>query len=328
MRSNSWLGVLVLAAFSLGTAACPEKSDDDGSKKETKKKKKKSDDETDETDEEEGSAAPTASAAPTSEAPKPTETAPAPAPTPTPTQTAPAAPAARSPKPADADWDTPTATTATIVGGTPIGCEAKEIKEWVRVVCKGADATRGTPSAVIIDEGAVENETFATATQGTATLIYSYIEGRNVKATFAWTKEKRGYTAEWVQGQAKPSSRGVFNPTAEKLEDTTTNAFAIECRSDSACGAGRKCCAGIGAHCRTACTGNTARQVCTSDAECRRELPSVKNPVCRLAGSSGLRTCQAGPVEPKPIERDPKERTPRDPKRDEKTGRDKVRTPR
>jgi hypothetical protein len=317
MRFNSWLGVLVLAAFSMGTVACPEKSDDDGSKKETKKKKKKSDDETEETEEdEEGSAAPSA----TGEAPKPTETAPAPAPTPapTPTPTAPAAPAARTLKPADADWETPTATTATIIGGTPIGCEAKEIKEWVRVHCKG----------VIIDEGAVENETFATATQGTATLIYSYIEGRNVKATFAWTKEKRGYTAEWIQGQAKPANRGVFNGTAEKLEDTTSNAFAIECRSDAACGAGRKCCAGIGAHCRTSCTGNTARQVCTSDAECRRELPGVRNPVCRLAGSSGLRTCQAGPVERPKDDPPPKDRTPRDPKRDEKTGRDRVRTPR
>jgi hypothetical protein len=326
MRFNSWLGVLVLAAFSMGTTACPEKSDDDGSKKETKKKKKKSDDESDETEEEdeEGSAAPTASAAPTSEAPKPTETAPAPTPAPT----APPAPAARTPKPADTDWDLATTATATIVGGTPIGCEAKEIKEWVRVLCKGVDATRGTPSAVIIDEGAVDNETFATATQGSTTLIYSYIEGRNVKATFAWTKEKRGYTAEWIQGQAKPASRGVFAPTAEKLEDTTPNAFAIECRSDAACGAGRKCCAGIGAHCRTSCTGNTARQVCTSDAECRRELPGARNPVCRFAGSSGLRVCQAGPVEAKPIERDPKDRTPRDPKRDEKTGRDRVRTPR
>lgn len=322
MRFNSWLGVLVLAAFSMGTAACPEKADDT-KKESTSKKKKKATEETDEEeDEEEASAKPSA----TGEAPKPTETAPAPAPTPTPTQPAPAAPAARTLKPADTDWDLPSTATATIVGGTPIGCEAKEIKEWVRVLCKGVDATRGTPSAVIIDEGAVENETFASATQGTATLIYSYIEGRNVKATFAWTKEKRGYTAEWVQGQAKPASRGVFNPTAEKLEDTTVNAFAIECRSDSACGAGRKCCAGIGAHCRTSCTGNTARQVCTSDAECRRELPSVRNPVCRLAGSSGLRTCQAGPVE-RPMETT-KDRTPRDPKRDQKTGRDKVRTPR
>jgi hypothetical protein len=326
MRFNSFLGLLVLAAFSMGTAGCPEKSDDDGSKKESKsKKKKKSDEESEEEEEEEeGSAAPTASAAPET---KPTETAPAPTPAPTPTQ--PATPAARTAKPLDTDWDLATATTATIVGGTPIGCEAKEIKEWVRVHCKGVDATRGTPSAVIIDEGAVENETFATATQGTATLVFSFIEGRNVKATFAWTKEKRGFTAEWIQGQPKPANRGTFAPTAEKLEDTTPNAFAIECRSDAVCGAGRKCCAGIGAHCRTSCGGNTSRQVCTSDAECRREMTGVKNPVCRAAGSSGLRTCQAGPtVETKPVERDPKERTPRDPKRDQKTGRDKVRTPR
>jgi len=318
MRFNSWLGLLVLAAFSMGTAACPEKSDDDGAKKESKSKKKKKAAEDDESEEgdEEASAKPSAAPAPTETA-KPAETVAPPAPTPAPT--APAAPAARSVKPEDKDWEL--AGVATIVGGTPIGCEAKEIKEWVRVLCKGVDVTRGTPSAVIIDDGAVENETFATATQGTATLIYSYIEGRNLKATFAWTREKRGYTAEWVQGTAKPASRGVFNPTAEKLEDTTPNAFAIECRSDAACGAGRKCCAGIGAHCRTSCTGNLGRQVCTSDAECRRELPNANNPQCRQTNSFGLRTCQAGPTVVRPKDPPPKERTPRDPKRDEATGK-------
>ncbi|NUO54227.1 MAG: hypothetical protein HOV80_35725 [Polyangiaceae bacterium] len=183
--------------------------DDKGDKK--KKKKKKNDDDEDE----KPTAKPTATAAATATATAaetataaPTQTADAP---PTASGSAPPAPTGpngRSAVPTVDEWTK--APEVTVLGSDKLDCETKQVREWIRVSCKGESKERGKATNVTITKGGGKGDTFTFASGGVASLIYPFYENQALEATFRWEKTSRGFKAEWPRGAPKPTAYGIF----------------------------------------------------------------------------------------------------------------------
>jgi hypothetical protein len=180
-----------------------EDDDDKGDKKKKKKKKKDDDDE-----DEKPSAKPTATAAATATATAAaTQTADAP---PSASGSAPEAPGpgGRSAVPTVEEWTK--APEVTVLGSDALGCETKQVREWIRVSCKGESKERGKPTAVAITKGGGKGDTFTFASGGVASLIYPFYENQALEATFRWEKTSKGFKAEWPRGAPKPTAYGIF----------------------------------------------------------------------------------------------------------------------
>lgn len=188
-----------------GDKAKKTSSDDDEDDDNKKKKKKKKGD-----DDEKPSAKPTATAAATATA-VPTETATAAPSTdspPTASGSAPPGPGGRSAVPTVDEWTK--ASEVTVLGSDKLDCETKQVREWIRVSCKGESKERGKPTAVAITKGGGKGDTFTFASGGVASLIYPFYENQALEATFRWEKTSKTFKAEWPRGAPKPTAYGIF----------------------------------------------------------------------------------------------------------------------
>jgi hypothetical protein len=79
------------------------------------------------------------------------------------------------------------------------GCEVKIFKEWIRVSCRGANGSGGTPTAVQAQCG---NDTFTFANPKTkvASIVTPLIKGHRCNAAFSWTDSKQTLVVDWSTG--------------------------------------------------------------------------------------------------------------------------------
>jgi len=129
---------------------------------------------------------------------------------PAPTESAQPALPGRSPTPTDQEWSTQTATLV-VVNASRLGCETKQVREWVRVECDEKTQTGGTPTAVTVVRGGEKSDTFTSAQNGRTALIFPHHEGTNLESTFAWTDSTSSFKSVWLKGAPKPFAVGAFS---------------------------------------------------------------------------------------------------------------------
>lgn len=106
-------------------------------------------------------------------------------------------PADRSAVPKTTDWDA--TGPSTLPGFNSHGCEVKIFKEWLRVSCRGANSSGGTPTGVQAQCG---NDTFTFANPKTkvASVVTPLIKGHRCNAAFSWTDSKQTLVVDWSTG--------------------------------------------------------------------------------------------------------------------------------
>lgn len=156
---------------------------------------------------------PTAKAPPGGAAtPEPTPTA---AKVPTPPTTAPAAggrgpdglpaniPETRSKVPTLAEWDA--VGEITVARSTPLGCETKMVREWLRVSCKGKSYTGGKPGNVTKQDGCSGETLLYSKMESTTSMVSPVLRGKSCEVRFTWTNDKAAWlSVDWPVGTPRP----------------------------------------------------------------------------------------------------------------------------
>ncbi|MBL8742998.1 MAG: protein kinase, partial [Myxococcales bacterium] len=104
---------------------------------------------------------------------------------PAPTETAPPTLPGRTPQPTDQEWAAATPL-ANVINAKRLGCEAKQVREWVRVECDEKTVTAGSPTSVSVTKGGDKGDTFTTSESARTSLIYPHYDGQDLEATFAF----------------------------------------------------------------------------------------------------------------------------------------------
>jgi hypothetical protein len=132
----------------------------------------------------------------------------------TPAQVAKPLPPGRTPVPAPDEYAA--AREVTVKGSSALHCETKMVREWLRVSCRGANDTGGTPTAVTVTRGDRE-ETVLYAAGGVTSMITPVLEGTEIEALFSWTDKRHSLVVKWPAGRPKPIVLGEFLGAASPL---------------------------------------------------------------------------------------------------------------
>ncbi|NUP06072.1 MAG: DUF5339 domain-containing protein [Polyangiaceae bacterium] len=97
-----------------------------------------------------------------------------------------------------------------VLNSTKLNCESKQVREWIRVSCKGKNDTGGTPTAVSVTKGGGRGDDFTFASNGVASLVYRWYEGQLLEADFKWTDKTKTLVVAWPRGAPEPPVRGIF----------------------------------------------------------------------------------------------------------------------
>jgi hypothetical protein len=96
-------------------------------------------------------------------------------------------------------------------GASEAGCEAKQVREWLRVQCT---RTRADPRPLAVDiERDDGHETLALVMPGAVSLVIPIVAGRELAANIRWINSTRVLRVQWPSGQATPSIG--FDPPIE-----------------------------------------------------------------------------------------------------------------
>lgn len=99
----------------------------------------------------------------------------------------------------------------TVKGSSALGCETKQVREWIRISCRGKNSTGGKPTGVTVDRGDKnKGDVFKFVSGGIASLVFPYAEGTDFAATFTWTDGSRQMVASWPHGAPRPNAVGEF----------------------------------------------------------------------------------------------------------------------
>jgi Tfp pilus assembly protein FimV len=111
-------------------------------------------------------------------------------------------PATRSKVPTLAEWDA-VPREISVARSTPLGCETKMVREWLRVSCRKRNSTGGMPTNVETRQsGGVEAFTFAK--NSITSLVVPVLRGRHYVAQFSWTDHSELLIVEWANGAPRP----------------------------------------------------------------------------------------------------------------------------
>jgi hypothetical protein len=90
-----------------------------------------------------------------------------------------------------------------VARSTPLNCETKMLREWLRVSCRPKSNTGGTPTNVVHKSGPPE-EAYYFAKGGVASLVVPVFKGRHVESTFSWTDKTQTLVVDWPSGAPRP----------------------------------------------------------------------------------------------------------------------------
>jgi hypothetical protein len=138
-----------------------------------------------------------------------------PPPTPAPVATTPSSdwppkiPAGKSSPPTPDEWAGQTRE-VTVLGSGKLNCETKQVREWIRVSCRGKNDTGGEPTTVRLTRGGGRGDEFVFAANKVTSLVYRFFEGISMEAEFSWTDKSKTLVIAWPRGAPEPPARGVF----------------------------------------------------------------------------------------------------------------------
>ena len=112
-------------------------------------------------------------------------------------------PATRSKVPTQAEWDA-VPREITVARSTPLACETKMLREWLRVSCRTKNKAGGSPTTVKTKEsGGVEAFTFGSG--GITSVVVPVLRGKRYTALFGWTDMSQVLVVDWTGGIPRPS---------------------------------------------------------------------------------------------------------------------------
>lgn len=82
------------------------------------------------------------------------------------------------------EW--PTGRETPILGAAHLGCDARMVREWIRVSCRDANAAGGTPSAVEVQKGG-GGDTYTFAKNGVTSVVTRVLPGTETVVRFTWS---------------------------------------------------------------------------------------------------------------------------------------------
>jgi len=105
-----------------------------------------------------------------------------------------------------------------IDGAEQLGCQARMIREWIRLSCTGAKGELGKPEAAETRQQAGA-PAYIFARKGDAIRLETQlVPGRTYQAELGWHDGKRVFEIRWPSGQARPKLRFVDSGATEQTQ--------------------------------------------------------------------------------------------------------------
>lgn len=112
-------------------------------------------------------------------------------------------PSTRSKVPTLAEWDA--VGEITVARSTPLGCETKMVREWLRVSCKGKSHTGGTPANVTKLEGCGADTFLFSKMGNTTSLVTPVLRNKSCEVRFTWMNATAAWlSVDWNVGTPRP----------------------------------------------------------------------------------------------------------------------------
>lgn len=112
-------------------------------------------------------------------------------------------PSTRSAVPTVAEWAA-VPREITVRRSTPLGCETKMVREWLRVSCRNKNDVGGTPLDVKKLGGCV-NDTYVFASGGVTSVVTPVLRGKECDVRFTWTLGAALLWVHWPNGAPRPT---------------------------------------------------------------------------------------------------------------------------
>jgi len=112
-------------------------------------------------------------------------------------------PSTRSKVPTLAEWSA--VPEITVARSTPLGCETKMVREWLRVSCKGKSYTGGKPGNVTKLEGCGPETMLFSKAESTTSLVSPVLRGKSCEVRFTWTNDRAAWLSiDWAATAPRP----------------------------------------------------------------------------------------------------------------------------
>jgi hypothetical protein len=112
-------------------------------------------------------------------------------------------PSTRSKVPTTAEWDA-VPKEINVARSTPLNCETKMEREWLRVSCRGKNNTGGTPTGVT-KGGGCAGDTFVFTGNGVTSLVTPVLAGHVCETDFTWSDKTQKLVVSWPNGVSRPT---------------------------------------------------------------------------------------------------------------------------
>jgi hypothetical protein len=111
-------------------------------------------------------------------------------------------PASRSAVPTLSEWSS-VPREISVARSTPLNCETKMLREWLRVSCHPKSSTGGTPTTVVHRSGP-KDDSYYFAKGGTTSLVTTVTRGKHAESSFSWTDKTQTLVIDWPNGVPRP----------------------------------------------------------------------------------------------------------------------------
>jgi hypothetical protein len=99
-----------------------------------------------------------------------------------------------------------------VAGAPELGCEAKVVREWLRVSCRKSHPSRGTAELAVVTRGDTnKHEHYTFSDEGIASLVLRFEPGVDLEAVFRFTAVTYKFNTAWPEGSPEPEIKGLFN---------------------------------------------------------------------------------------------------------------------
>ncbi len=108
-------------------------------------------------------------------------------------------------KPDKAEWKS--GGVVSLGGAIGLGCEGRQLRGWLRVLCRSKNGTGGKPTAITPGPDAKAE---VSQDSGELSMVVPFVSGTKLSAEFRWTDTMYRLEAEWPTGKPMPPSPGAF----------------------------------------------------------------------------------------------------------------------
>lgn len=98
-------------------------------------------------------------------------------------------------------------------------CQARVVREWIRITCRTKNPSGGTPVDIKVVKGSVPGTSavaLGTTPNVVTSLVTPYEPGTDLEATFYWTDKAQTLTLKWPLKKKMPEPLGAFTASTEK----------------------------------------------------------------------------------------------------------------